>query len=49
MAKRVFMALGSSVRVPVTAENREYLRVLRAAELAAWRNAPGGTLCGKRG
>jgi hypothetical protein len=35
----------SSVRVPVTAENRAYLRAIRQAELDAWQNAPGGTVC----
>jgi hypothetical protein len=35
----------ASVRVPVTAANREYLRALRQAELEAWRDAPGGTCC----
>lgn len=35
----------SSVRVPVTAENRAYLRAIRQAELDAWRRAPGGTVC----
>lgn len=29
-----------SVRVPVTRQNREYLRSLRAAELQAWEAAP---------
>ena len=38
----------SSVRVPVTEANREYLRALRQAELEAWRNAPGGTVCANR-
>jgi hypothetical protein len=37
-----------SMRVPVTAENREYLRRIRQAELDAWRLAPGGTLSGNR-
>ena len=39
------VTITSSVRVPVTAANREYLRAVRQAELDAWRNAPGGTLC----
>jgi hypothetical protein len=34
-----------SVRVPVTEANRAYLRDLRRAELAAWREARGGTVC----
>jgi hypothetical protein len=39
--------MNPSVRVPVTEANREYLRAVRQAELAAWQNAPGGTLSAK--
>ena len=37
-----------SMRVPVTKENREYLRLIRQAELDAWRNAPGGTISARK-
>jgi hypothetical protein len=33
-----------SIRVPVTPENRDYLRRIRNAELNAWRES-GGTIC----
>ena len=36
-----------SLRVPVTEANRDYLREIRRAELEAWREARGGTVCGK--
>jgi len=34
--------LAPSLRVPVTADNREFLRWLRAAELSAWEQADRG-------
>ena len=44
-SSRDIVVMTSSVRVPVTAQNRAYLRAIRQAELDAWRNAPGGTIC----
>ena len=35
--------LAPSLRVPVTADNREFLRWLRAAELSAWERADRGS------
>lgn len=42
---RPIVRTAPSLRVPVTMQNREYLRRIRQAELDAWRIAPGGTLC----
>jgi len=44
-SSRDIVVMTSSVRVPVTGRNRDYLRAIRQAELDAWRNAPGGTVC----
>lgn len=40
--------IAPSVRVPVTVANRAYLKFLRRAELEAWRDARGGTVCARR-
>ncbi len=36
-----------SLRVPVTADNREYLRWLRAAELSAWEQGKAAVTTGQ--
>jgi hypothetical protein len=42
---RLHAGTAPSLRVPVTADNRAVLRLLRAAELAAWE---AGCACGRR-